>query len=665
MTLWRVSIIFLFLATTLLAQDQRYTISTYVGGGPVPTRVPATSLGIDWKSKGLAVDAGGNVYFTSLNCIFKLDADGMVTRIAGNSRPGYSGDDGPGISAQFSMDQVVETPPYLGSLPPGLAADDAGNVYVADNGNSRIRKISADGIVTTIAGSGMFGFSGDGGPASTAQLSSVLGLAVDKAGNVLVADSDNHRVRRIGRDGTITSVAGDGACGSSGDGGPAASAQLCYPAGMAMDTAGNLFIAEIGRSRIRRIAPDGTIATAISGVVEPTNVSVDAAGNLFVVSDSGNLQESWQAVRKVSIHGTVTVVAGDVCEPHSAYCQHSPSEGTTAVMTYMGDRLSTAVDATGNLLVAAPYNRRIYRVSPDGGIATAAGNGEYDFAGDGGPADSARLASPASLAVDSAGNIFFNDEFNDRIRKVSAGGIITTVAGNGGWGISGDGGAATDATLAADGIGVDGAGNLFIGNSSFGGGVRKVSPDGIITTATGSGAGLLAVDLTGNLFIRSSNGIQKVSPDGNATTLVSDAVLDWGAMAAVDKTGNLFVSGVSQVRRISPDGSIVRVAGNGTRGFSGDGGSATDAQLDYALGLAVDGKGNLFIADRNNHRIRKVSPDGIITTIAGNGTWGYTGDDGPATDAAISLPVTVGVDGAGNVYFADVYSNVIRVLRPR
>jgi len=269
------------------------------------------------------------------------------------------------------------------------------------------------------------------------------------------------------------------------------------------------------------------------------------------------------------------------------------------------------------------------------------------------------------VAVDGAGNIFVNDYFNGRIRRVSRDGIITTVAGNGGWGISGDGGPATDATLAPGGIGVDGAGNLFIGNNSFGGGLRKVSPDGIITAVAGPGAELLAVDLSGNLFITSDDGIHRVSPDGNTSTLVSHPALDWGAMGAVDQAGNFFVSGVSQVRRISPDGSIVRVAGNGTQGFSGDGGPAVDAQLDYALGVAVDGKGNLFIADRNNHRIRKVSPDGIITTIAGNGTPGDTGGDGPATDAALSQPVSLAVDAAGNIYFADARSNVLRVLRPR
>jgi trimeric autotransporter adhesin len=659
MTIMPASVWFLFAVGTILAQAQQYVISTYAGGGPLPAQVPGNNLSIDWNSKGLAVGTNGNVYFTSLNCVFRWDRDGTVTRIAGNSRHGYSGDGGPATSAQFSMEQIVSSPPYLGSLPPGLAVDNAGNVYVADNGNSRIRKISPDGIVTTVAGNGTFGFSGDGGPAVNAQLSSVLGLAVDAAGNLLLADSDSHRVRRVAPDGTITSVAGNGVCGFSGDGGAAAGAQLCNPAGVAMDHDGNLFIAEIGNNRIRRISPGGIIATAIgTGISEPTNVSVDGAGNLFVVSDSGDFWESWQAVRKFSTSGTMTVVAGDVCAPRTAYCPPPPSDGTTAVTTHLGDRLSTALDGAGNLLVAAPYIRRIYRVSPDGSIATAAGNGEYDFSGDGGPARSARLANPGSLAVDGTGSVSFVDYFNSRVRKVFPDGTITTVAGNGDYGSAGDGGLATNASLSPTAIASDGMGNLFISNNF--GGVRKVSPDGIVNTVAGRGV-TLALDLAGNLFIGDYTSLHKVAPDGSTTVVAGRA---YALSLAVDNAGNLFFAAATRVGRLSPDGSIVTVAGNGTQGFSGDGGPATEAQLNYAVGVAVDGGGNLFVADRDNNRIRKVSPDGIITTIAGNGTRGYSGDDGRATDAAMSSPGSVAVDAVGNVYFSDVYNNVVRVLRP-
>ena len=659
MRLARASIVFLFLVATIGAQNQQYVISTYAGGGALPTRVPGNSLPIGGSALALTGDAAGNVYFTSMNSVFKLDPHGIATRIAGNGRQGYSGDGGPALNAHFSMGQNVPSPPYIGSLPPGLAVDNAGNVYVADNGNSRIRRISPEGIVTTVAGNGTYGFSGDGGPAVNAHLSSVLGLAVDGAGNLLLADSNNHRVRLVATDGTINTVAGNGVCGFSGDGGPAAGAQLCNPAGMAMDNGGNLLIADISNDRIRRISPAGIISSAIgTGLSAPINVTVDATDNLFVVSAIGNWWEDGEEVRRFSTDGTATVVTGGPCVPRTPSCPPAWYDGVTD-LTYIGEGLSTAIDGDGNLLVAAPYIRRIYRVSPDGSIAIAVGNGEYDFSGDGGPATSARMGAPGSLAVDGAGALFFVDPYNARIRKVSADGIITTVAGNGMWGFPTDGGAALDTSLSPNGIAIDRAGNLFICNNL--GGVHKVSPDGIITKVADGHCQVVAADLAGNLYIADGVSIRKMSPDGSITsTLVSPAV-----SLAVDSAGNLFLAEIFRVRRLSPDGSIVTVAGNGTQGFSGDGGPATDAQLNYAVGVTVDGTDNLFIADRENNRIRKVSTDGIITTIAGNGTRDDSVDGGLATDVAIPAPNAVAVDDAGNVYYGSVDNNVIRVLRPK
>ncbi len=644
------------------AGAQRYVISTFAGGGPLPVETSGANLSIDWNSKGLAVDAAGNVYFTSLNCVFKLGPDGIVTRIAGNGRPGYSGDGGPATLAQFSMGQLVESPPYIGSLPPGLAVDLAGNVYVADNGNSRIRRISPDGIVTTVAGNGTSGFSGDDGPATRAQLSSVLGLVVDGSGDLLLSDSENHRVRMIAPDGTISTVAGNGVCGFSGDGGAAAIAQLCNPAGMAMDRAGNLFIAEAGDGRIRRISADRIVSTAEFGLPAPTNVAVDVSGNLFVVAADANYWEEWQAVWKLVPGGKPVLVAGGACAPQTANCPPLPTDGKNAITTYFGDRLSTAVDAFGDLLIAAPVNRRIHRVFPDGSITTAAGSGYYDLSGDGGPAASARLADPTSVALDGNGGLFIGDRFNDVIRKVSSGGTMGTTAGNGTWGSSGDGGPAISASLTLGTvIAVDGTGTLFIANQN--GGARKVSPDGIINNVTGAGGPLAALvaDRAGNLFIAAPDGIRKVFTDGSMSTLVSRA---HASALAVDIGGSLYFAEMGRISRLAPDGSTVAVAGNGTLGFAGDGGPATDAQVGYVFGLATDGAGDLFIADKDNSRIRKISTDGIITTIAGNGVNDYSGDGRLATEASISRPMGIVVDGGGNVYFADPANNVIRVLRP-
>lgn len=247
-------------------------------------------------------DPVGNTYFVALHCVFKLDHDGVVTRIAGNARAGYSGDSGPAITAQLRLENTTPGPPLLPlAAPPGLAVDNTGNVYIADNGNYRIRKISPDGIINTVAGNGTQGFSGDGGPATSAQLSSVSGLAVDIVGNLWISDSGANRIRQDTQLGIITTVAGTGACGFSGEGSPAGAAQLCNPEGIAADSAGDIFVADTGNSRIRRISPGGSIATvAGTGVPDytetgdcstlclPSAVAADPAGNLFV-ADYDNL----------------------------------------------------------------------------------------------------------------------------------------------------------------------------------------------------------------------------------------------------------------------------------------------------------------------------------------------------------------------------------------
>src|ERR1017187_260040 len=257
-----------FLGSAILAQGQEYVISTFAGGAPPPTPVLGVNMGIGTFQGGsvqsVAADAAGNTYFVAFHCVFKLDQNGVVTRIAGNARAGYSGDGGPATSAQLRLQSFTFGSPIPvgdAALPPGMAIDNGGSLYVADNGNYRIRRISPDGIITSVAGKGTSCLSGDGVPATSAQLSPVLGLAVDIAGNLWIADSGAHRIRRVTPDGSIATVAGTGDCGLSGDGGAAVAAQLCGPTGIAADTAGNLFVTDSENNRIRRISPDGTITT--------------------------------------------------------------------------------------------------------------------------------------------------------------------------------------------------------------------------------------------------------------------------------------------------------------------------------------------------------------------------------------------------------------------
>ena len=301
---------------------------------------------------------------------------------------------------------------------------------------------------------------------------------------------------------------------------------------------------------------------------------------------------------------------------------------------------SVAMDRTGNLFIADTRNQRIREVTPDGVIGTVAGNGTWGFSGDKAPAIFAQFNYPYDVAVDSMGNLFIADYLNNRIRKVSPYGIITTIAGTGTPGYGGDGGPATSAYLHAPyGVAVDTAGNLFIADSNNER-IRKVTPEGVISTVAGTGA-------------RGFGG------DGGPAT---SAQFYTPRGIAVDTTGNLFIADINnnRIRKVTPGGVISTVAGNGVRGFGGDGGPATSALLNFPLGVAVDTAGYLFIADSDNNRIRRVTPGGIIATIAGNGVRGFGGDGDQATAAYLNAPIGLAVDAEGNLYIADSGNRCVR-----
>jgi hypothetical protein len=338
-------------------------------------------------------------------------APGDINTVAGTGTAGFSGDGGPATSAELAY-------PY------GFAVDGAGNLYIADTVNQRVRKVNSSGVITTVAGTGTRAFSGDGGPATSAELSDPLNLAVDGSGNLYIADSGNHRVRRVDSSGTITTVAGTGTPGFSGDGGPATSAELAYPYGVAVDGSGNLYIA-----------------------------------------DNGN-----QRVRKVNSSGMITTVAGTGTGGFSG-------DGGPATSAMLNGADDVAVDDSSNLYIVDNGNQRVRKVDGSGTITTVAGTGSSGFSGDGGPATSAELANPGNVAVDGSGNLYIGDTSNHRVRKVNSSGTITTVAGTGTAGFSGDGGPATSAQLAyPQEMAVDGSGNLYIADRENQR-VRKVDPD--------------------------------------------------------------------------------------------------------------------------------------------------------------------------------------------
>jgi hypothetical protein len=355
------------------AQGPQYVISTYAGGGPPPT--PARGLGM-WFDFAQAVvpDPAGNLYFSALHCVFKLDTSGIVARVAGTGKPGFSGDGRTGSSAQLNH-------------PSGLALDAAGNLFIADTGNLRIRKVSPDGIITTVAGDGTYGPSGDGGLATSAQLG-------------YLAFDDPHPPNYVAVDGT-----------------------------------GSLFIADYNRIRI--VTPDGIIKTLVQNVSGP--LVVDSGGNLFVAN--------YSKVVGVSPDGTTTTVAGG-----------GPVSGNT--LGWTGVSSIACID---------------------------------DLSGDGGQATQAGLCNLTGIAVDAAGNLFLGEDFyfdlgSDNwafaVRKMSPDGIITTVAGRARGEGPVDGGSATAGPIAWGGaVAVDGSGNLFIADAED---IRKISPDGIINTVAGA-----------------------------------------------------------------------------------------------------------------------------------------------------------------------------------
>ena len=660
----------------------------------------ASSAALDDPS-GVAVDGAGNIYIADTNNhrIRKVDAStGNISTVAGSGESGFSGDGGAATSATINF-------------PEGVAVDGAGNLYIADTNNHRIRKVDAStGNISTVAGSGTSGFGGDGGAATSATLNNPRGVAVDGAGNLYIADAANHRIRKVDAStGNISTVAGSATIGFGGDGGPAASAQLYFPRGVAVDSAGNLYIADSFNDRIRKVdASTGNISTiagtgtfGFSGdggaatsaqLYFPKGVAVDGASNIYIV-DTAN-----RRIRKVNAsNGNISTIAGSGTSGFGG-------DGGAATSAMFENPSGVAVDGDGNFYIADTNNRRIRKVdASNGNISTIAGSAIAGLSGDGGAATSATLNNPRGVAADGTGNFYIADTDNHRILKVDAStGNISTIAGSLTSGFGGDGGAATSATLNNPrGVAVDGAGNLYIADAANHR-IRKVDAStGNISTVAGSGtSGFggdggaatsatlnnprgVAVDGAGNLYIAdaANHRIRKVDAStGNISTVAGSGTSGFGGDGgpaasaqvnsprgvAVDGAGNLYIADTlnHRIRKVDAStGNILTVAGTGTSGFSGDGGPASAARLTSPFGVAVDGAGNLYIADTLNLRIRKVDASGTISTIAGTGTFGFSGDGGPPALARLYRPRGVTVDGAGNLYIADTENHRIRRTR--
>ena len=715
---------------------------------------------------GVAIDLLGSLYVadSTNRRVRKIDTQGNVTTVAGTGQNGYQ--DGPGTSAMFG---------YL----VGIAVDRSGTIYVVDGGNQRIRKIDVGGYVTTLAGTGRRGL--QDGPGSTASFDLPTGIAMDGKGNLYIGDSYNHRIRKIDRAGNVTTLAGSGPSGDSRGGfqdGLATTARFNKPSGVAVDQAGNLYVADRENFRIRKISPQGRVSTVsgvgTSGFLDGTltnarfdfllDVAVDQLGNVYVadlwnyrirkitlvdstcttqgakrscytgpsstqnkgpckggtqtcnnriwsvctgevvptgetcnnkdddcdgISDNNLLQGALCAKQKGVCVGSVrrSCVAGiwqactaadykkhsaafrttDTCDGKDNDCDGSIDEGQAkCVSTIAGSGLTEstlpnaspgggyldgpaasalfrlpigiAMDVKGNLYIAESRNRRIRKISPQGVVSTLAGDGKQGYQD--GPGKTARFVEPTDVAVDGAGNVYVTDTGASRIRKIDISGYVTTFAGSSVRGFK-DGPAKTAQFFLPRGLAFDSLGNLYVADS-FNRRIRKIDKAGHVSTFAGSG-------VRGR-----KNGPALTAQFNHPTGIV------------VDRAGSVFVSDTWQVRKIDKTGNVTTLAGIAQGGYK-DGPPST-AMFASPIGIAVDAIGNVYVADSTNHRIRKIDKAGNVSTLAGSGRLdiaepgGY--QDGASLTSRFNYPTGVVVDAKGNVYVADSYNHRIRRITP-
>ncbi|PZF71893.1 NHL domain-containing protein [Taibaiella soli] len=681
------------LFTPLLVSAQN--ISTFAGGLGAGN---AANISVT-SPNAVAVDAAGNAYVTDggNSIIRKITPAGIATVIAGTGTPGYNGDGGLAQNAQLNG-------------PNGITIDPAGNIYVADYYNYRVRRIDAvTGIITSVAGTGTSGYNNDNIPANTAQLKSPAGVALDTAGNIYIAEASGYRIRKITvSTGIITTIAGVGTSGNTGDGAAATLAKLNTPRSISVDIAGNVYIADNGNYKIRRVdvvtgnistiagigtngsAGDGAAATLAQ--VNPMGVVVDANNNVYIADNNNH------KIRKIDgTTGIITTISG-------TGTALSTGDGGLASLAQVNSPRGLTRTASGSMYIAEYGGNRVRVIDGSSGIITTlAGNGNYSYGGDGGLPVNSQLSGPVGVSTDGAGNVYISDQGNKKVRKAThSTNIIDGFAGTGVQGASGDGGLAVAAQLnLMGGTAVDANGNTYIadwnnhkirkvdavtGNISTiaGTGGTGFTGDGGQATAAnlynpnsvailgnflyiadGSNQVIRQVDLSTGIIgtVAGTGGIGGLTGDGGPAT---SAKLNTPSGVAVDTAGNIYIAdyGNHKIRKVSrASGIITTIAGTGTGGFSGDSSLATAAQIKHPRGLAVDINNNLYIADVDNNRVRKIDAiTGKIYTIAGNGTAGFSGDGGLPKAASLNAPYGVAVDAAGNFYVADQNNNRVRTF---
>ena len=629
---------------------------------------------------GIAVDSSGTLYVTDTHnyVIRRITGAGAVTTFAGEAGE-FGSADGVGGTASFGGPQAA-------------AVDIAGNVYIADTFNHTIRKITPAGVVSTFAGlAGNSGSTDNTG--SAARFNSPRGVAVDSAGNVYVADTNNHTIRKITAGGVVTTLAGfpssSGTTDATGN-----NARFNQPRGIAVDGAGTLYVADSNNHTIRKITA-GAVVTTLAGLAGtvgttdatgsaarfngPRGVAVDSAGTVYVADTNNN------KIRKVDAAAAVTTLAGAGTTAPGGF------DGTGSGARFNGPE-GVAVDSAGVVYVADTISDTIRKITPAGVVTTLAG-----FYGSLGAVDgielTARFAYPFGVAADASGNVYVADRTNSTIRKVTAAGNVTTFAG-----LANNPGS-TDATGSAarfnfpQGIAVDSAGTVYVADGSNT--IRTITPAGVVTTlaglagqppgstdGTGSAARFgngprgIAVDSAGNAYVADTNNhtIRKITPGGVVTTFAGLAgqppgnIDGTGSAArfnsprgvAVNAAGTVYVADTNNntIRQITAAGVVTTLAGQ-AGAFGNNDGTGSAARFGQPQGIAVDDTGTLYVADTNNHTIRKVTAGGVVTTIAG-----CPGCIGAENWDRFNTPQGIAVNAKGDLYVADTRNNTIRTTAP-
>jgi len=608
------SLLILSLGLPIQAQITRDThVRIVAGGGVNGAGVDGLALNVPLEGPtGVTLGPGGSVYVSEFQGgrVRKIDPAGKMTTVTGGGNVLLNGETGPALLSGI-----------MG--PAALIFDKKGNLYIAEQLGNRVRKINRQGVISTVAGTGHTDPVRDGVQATQSAVNGPNGLAFDQNGNLFVSEFLGNRIRKITPDGIITTVGGTGKVKSTGDGGPAVKAGIYGPTGIAFDSKGNLFIAEIIGNRVRQISPDGTISTLADGINGPSSLAFDREGNLLIAEHFG------ERLLRREPNGTIsTLINTDV------YGLAVDPDNTIRVAQITVGRVGR-VERQAAATSGEP-GAQLFGLVYDAGVAKKVE--ETDRLG-----TQVVLKMPAGVAYDAAGNLYIAEITGNRIRKVDSHGIISTVAGTGKRGFSGDGGPATSADLDGPGtLGFDLAGNLYI-VEIIGNRVRKVDTQGNITTIAG-------------------NGQAGFAGDGGPAINAQFNHAHWGAVNK--QTGAIYIVDTlnHRIRQIDAEGIITTVAGTGVAASKGDGGTALEASFNRPENLAIDFEGNWFISEGAGHRIRKITAQGLVSTVAGTGKAGYSGDGRLATKAKLNGPTGLAISDSGVLYIADTFNSVIRRL---